>query len=77
MAQGGYAVEQATEPGVPIRLECFLQWIEVQNQGIGFDHLNGAEALLCAIAIVQLYRTEVGEEQDAGRDIAYLIGALQ
>ena len=36
----------------------------MQDQSIGFDHFDRLQALLDAIAIIELYRAQVGKQQD-------------
>ena len=44
----------------------------MQDQCVGFDHIDSSPAFIDAVAIVQLDGAEIGEEQGIGRQAAYL-----
>ena len=56
---------------VPIRLQRLLQWVEVQDQRIGLDHLDCTPAVIDRVAVVELDGAQVGEEQDIRRDVPH------
>jgi hypothetical protein len=55
-------------------LDRFLQRIEVQGEGVGLDHVHRGLALGETIAVVQLDRTQVGDERNVGRQVAHAEG---
>ena len=42
-------------------LHGFLQWIQMKDQRVGLDHVHGLAALVNAVAVVELYGSEIGE----------------
>ncbi len=53
--------QQVFEVAVAFRLHGLLQCVEMQNQRVSLDHLHGTFALIDAVAVVELHRTEIGK----------------
>jgi len=51
-----------------------LQRVEVQDQTVRFYHLDGAATFVGTVAIVQLHRAQVGQQEDVGGDVAHAVG---
>ena len=71
-ANRGDLFRQSLEVTIALGLHRFLQHIEMQDQRIGADHLDGAPAMIDGIAVVELHRAEIAEQQNVRRDIAHL-----
>jgi len=72
-ADGPDLVQQAGEVAVAARLDGFLQWVEMQDQGVGVHHVNGSPAFVEAVPVVELNSAEVGQEWDCGSQAADLV----
>ena len=56
---------------IAIRLQCLLQWIHVQDQRIGANHIDRPPAVIHAVAPVELHCAEVGKQQDVRGHVAH------
>src|SRR5699024_1546697 len=54
---------------ITLILNCFLQTVEVQHNGICTSHLNDALALLHPVAVIKLDCTEIGDQRNRWRII--------
>ena len=71
------AFEQPFEVRVAFRLHRLLKGVEVQDQGVGLDHLDRAPTLVYAVPVVQLHRAEVRQQRDVRRNSTDLVGVGQ
>src|SRR5262244_3691084 len=65
---------QTFEVTIALGLHSFLQHVEMQNQPIGTDHLDGPAAMIDGIAVIELHSAEIREQQNIRGDIPNLEG---
>ena len=63
--------EQPPPVPIAIRLERLLQRVDVQNEGIGADHVDRPPAVIHAVAPVKLHCAKVGKQQNIRRNVAH------
>src|SRR5262245_31002194 len=63
---------QTFEVTIALGLHSFLQHVEMQNQPIGADHLDGPAAMIDGVAVVELHSAEIREQENIRGDIANL-----
>ena len=63
--------EQAAPIVVALGLQRLLHGVEVENERVRLDHRDGAAAFVHAVAMVQLHRPDVRQQQDIRRDGAH------
>jgi hypothetical protein len=72
-----YLFQQAGKVRVAFRLERFLQRVEVQDERVRADHLDGLAAVLQIVTIVELHCAEIGKEQNSRGHVAHTKGVGQ
>ena len=60
--------QQPGKAAISFGLDGFLQGVEVQDERIRLNHLDGPAAFIHPVAIVELDGAQVGEQQDAWRN---------
>ncbi len=71
---GADLLDLAQQPApvhVAFRLYGLLQRVQMQDQRIGVNHVDGATALVYGITIVELHGSQVGKQQEIGRHITH------
>jgi len=56
------ALQQAAEPRVAFRLDGLLHGVQVQDQRIGLNQVDGAAAFIDPVPVIELDGTQVGEQ---------------
>src|SRR5258708_8539029 len=56
--------QQILEIAITFWLDRFLKGVEVQDQRVGPDHIDGFAALIDAIAVIKLHSAEIGKQQN-------------
>ena len=59
---------EAGEVAIAFGLDGFLEGVEMQDEGVGRDHFDRAQAVGGPVAVVELDGADVGEEEDIGGD---------
>src|SRR4051812_36274776 len=62
--------QQPGEVALPFRLDRLLKRIQVEDQGVGADHLHSLPALAHAHAVIELDGAEIGEQDGLRCDLA-------
>lgn len=63
------ARQQACPARVALGLEGFLQWVQVEDQGVGVDHFDGATTCIHAETVIELHRSQVGVQRNVRRQV--------